>query len=141
MANNAPILVGAVRNTGVKLSSAAVSVDGVGSTPLFTADATNGSRIHSLLAVPTGTLATDVVARFFIEKGGTYWILSEKAVPAYTPAANVPAPATSFLEYADMPFLDPADRFLTLGPGDSLYVALLGAPANAIHFLCMGGDY
>ena len=40
-----------------------------------------------------------------------------------------------------MPFLDAADRYLTLGPGESLYVSLLTIPDSAIHMTCHGGDY
>jgi len=142
MAGNAsPIFVGTPRNTGAKISGAATNVDGSGSTSLFTADATNGSRLHAIAATPTDTLSAAVVARFFIEEGSTYHILAEKAIPAYTPSAGSAAPTTSFLEWADMPFLDQAEPFLTLDPGQTLYVALLTAPTNTVHFLAMGGDY
>ncbi len=141
MANSAPIFVGQPRNEGVKLSTNATNVDGASSTLLFQADPTNGSRIHSLSAVPTGALTSPVVVRFFLENGSTYWIIGEKTLPGYTVTSGVGAPTTSFLEYGDLPFLDPADRFLSLGPGDSLYVALLDVPDNPVHFICCGGDY
>lgn len=139
--NAAPIFVGVPRNEGIKLSSNATNVDGSGSTALFTADSTNGSRIHAISATPTGNLSAAVVARFFIEQASTYWILGEKAIPSYTASAGVPAPTTSFLEFGDMPFLDASERWLTLAPGQTLYAALLTVPTNAIHFLCHGGDY
>lgn len=139
--NSSPIFVATPRNEGVKITTAASNVDGASSTLLFQADATNGSRLHAIAATPTGTLSANTVLRFFIEQGGVYHILAEKAVPAYTPAAGVPAPTTSFLEYGDMPFLDPSERFLTLQPGEGLYVAALTAPDTAIHCIAMGGDY
>jgi hypothetical protein len=142
MAGNAsPIFVGVPRNTGIKLSTTALDVNGSGSTVLFTADATNGSRVHAISATPAGELGDTVVARLFLNKSGTYYLLSEKAIAAYTVVTDVPAPTTSFLEYGDMPFIDPSDRFLTLGPGDSLTVSLLRLPDSAIHFICHGGDY
>ena len=139
--NSTPLLVGAVRNKAIKMSTAATDDNGSGSTLLFTADATNGSRIHALSATPTATLSAAVVIRFFLEEAGTYWLLGEKTIPAYTEATGVAAPTTSFLEYADMPFLDPADRFLALGPGQQLFAALLVAPTNPIHIVAQGGDY
>lgn len=142
MAGNAsPIFVGVPRNTGIKLSTSALDVNGSGSTSLFTADATNGSRVHAISVTPVGSLGDAVVVRIFLNKSGTYYLLTEKAIPAYTETADVPAPTTSILEYGDMPFIDPSDRFLTLGPGDSLAISLLRIPGSALHFVCHGGDY
>ena len=141
MANVTPIFVAIPRNRSIKLTTNATDDNGSGSTLLFQADATNGSRIHAISATPAGSLSAAVVARFFVEEGSTYWILGEKSIPAYTETATVPAPSTSFLEYGDMPFLDPADRFLTLGPNQALYVSLLTVPDSSIHMTCCGGDY
>lgn len=141
MANSSPIFVAVPRNRSIKLSTNATDDNGSGSTLLFQAEATNGSRVHAISAVPVGSLSSAVVVRFFLEEGGTYWDIAEKTIPAYTETATVPAPATSFLEYGDMPFLDPADRYLTLGPNQALYVSLMAIPDASIHFTCFGGDY
>lgn len=136
-----PIFVGSIHNGSAKLSTSATAVDGTGSTLLFTADVANGSRIHALTAVPTNNLSAAVVARFFILNGGVYTIIAEKAIPAYTQATGAAAPVTNFMEFADMPFLDPTDKFLSLAAGEKLYVALLATPTNQVHISAMGGDY
>lgn len=141
MANSTPMFVGALRTETLKLATQATDVDGAGSSLLFAGDVTNGSRIHGLSAIPTNDLSAAVVARLFIEDSGVYTILGEKAIPAYTAATGSAAPITNFLEYADLPFLDPGDKFLMLGPGQKLYVSLLVTPTNTIHFTAQGGDY
>jgi len=139
--NIRPIFIRAPRITGTKLSTAATDVDGSGSTLLYTADATYGSRVHALSINPTDDLSANVVFRLFIRKSSTYYILVEKVIPSYTETATVAAPMTSVLEYGDIPFLDPAEKYLVLGPGEDLYGAVLTTPTNPVHILVHGGDY
>lgn len=141
MANNSPIFVGTPRNEGIVLSTASTETNGSTSTTLYTADPNNGSRIHGISAVYTGSQASPIVLRIFISDGATRWIISEKTIPAYTAIGGVAAPSVSFVEYGDMPFLDPADRFLTLGPNGFLSVAFLTVPDSPFHIVAHGGDY
>lgn len=139
--NTVPIFVKIPRGNFVKLTTGVDNIDGSGSTLLFTADAINGSRIHALSITPSGTISAACVVRVFLRKINIYYLLFEVGVPTSTSSTSVAVPTYNCLEYANLPFIDPADRFLALGPGEDLYVAVRTSPTNALHVSAMGGDY
>lgn len=141
MANNAPIFVKQPRNSSVKLITGAASADGVGSSLLFQSDTTNGSRVHAVSAVYAGTITTTTVLRLFLETGGTYHLIAERALAAFAQAQGVASPVFSLLEYAYAAYLDPSDRFLTLDSGDALYVSIIDTIEANLHVSAFGGDY
>lgn len=140
-ANAQPIFVKTPRNSAVKIITGVTDDDGSGATLLFTADATNGSRIHAITCTPAGTVTTTAVIRIFLKIGSTYYLLIEKDIPSYTQATGSPAPCINLLDSVYADFLDPADRFLTLGAGDALYVATYNTTEAYLHITAMGGDY
>lgn len=140
-ANTQPIFVKAPRNAGVKIITGQTDDDGSGSTLLFTADATNGSRIHAITCTYAGTVTTTAVIRLFLKIGSTYYLVLEKDIPTYTQATGAPSPCVNLLDSVYSDFLDPADRFLTLAPGDALYVATYNTTEAYLHITAWGGDY
>lgn len=140
-ANAQPIFVGTVRNHSCSIITGYTTADGANSTLLYQADATNGSRIHAISAVFSGTISTQSVVRLWLYTPTTYSLISEQQLPIYTQAAGVPAPAVSLLDYANQPYLDPADRYITLDAGDALYVSLYTTIETHMHVTAFGGDF
>lgn len=141
MANAQPIFVAQPRNESIKLSSAADDEDGAGSTELFQAGNTDGSRLHAINALPVGDQSSLNVIRLYLSSSGVKTLIAEAPVPQYTNAQGSPAPNINLLDYTYNPQIDPADRYITLDSGDSLFVALVDTPDNPIHITAWGGDY
>jgi len=140
-ANAQPIFVGKLRNSSVSVSIGSTSADGSGSIKLFQADITNGSRVHAISCVHTDDISSATVARLWIENATNYTLISEIPIPLYNRVVGVPAPIASLLDYVYAEYLDPADRFLTLAPGDSLYISVYDTVESALHVTAWGGDY
>lgn len=140
-ANAQPIFVAQPRNESIKIITGQTSADGSGSTSLFQAETNEGSRVHAIVGVFAGTVSTSTVLRIFLNSGGVYHIVVEMSLPTYTQAAGTPSPVISVLDYAVSNFLDPADRYLSLDPGDTLYAAVYNTIESNLHLTAFGGDY
>ena len=141
MANAQPIFVGSPRNKSVKLITGYPDPDGASSVELFQADSVNGSRIHAINAVLSDTTSTATVLRLFLEIAGSYHIVAEVPIPTYTETQGVAATNINVLDYAYAGYLDPTDRYLTLGSANSLYVSILETIESDLHVTAWGGDY
>lgn len=140
-ANAQPIFVGSVRNKSVNIITGATGGSGVGSSLLYQAGIVDGSRIHAISAVYEGTVTTQTILRLWRENASVYTLIAEIPLPLYTQVTGVPSPTLSLLDYAYSEFLDPADRFLTLQAGDSLYISVYDTIENNLHCTAWGGDY
>jgi len=140
-ANAQPIFVGGIRNSSIELLLGSTTADGSGTIKLFQADVDNGSRVHAISAVHSDAISTASVIRLWIENATNYHLISEIPVPLYNRISGVPAPVASLLDYVYAEYLDPADRFLTLAPGDSLYASLYTTIESPLHITAWGGDY
>jgi len=86
-------------------------------------------------------VSSSSVLRLWLENATTYTLISEIPIPLYNRVSGVPAPVLSLLDYVYAEYLDPADRFLTLAPGDSLYVSVYDDVTSPVHITAWGGDY
>jgi len=142
MSSNAqPIFVGSVRNESAKIITGSTAESGSGSTKLFQADPTNGSRIHAISGLFADTVTTLTVCRLWLESSGLYTLIASIPLPTYTQASGVPAPVINLLDADHIEFIDPVDRFLTLDAGDSLYVSVYDDIESNLHVTAWGGDY
>lgn len=139
--NKEPIFVAKPRTQGASISTGATAVDGTGSTIIFQAHATVGSRIHAITAIPTGTISTNTVIRLFHVIGSTYYILCEIACPTPTVAQGTPISSINLLDYVALPALDPVDRFLLLNNTDAVAVSVLQTIEAPLHVIAFGGDF
>ena len=135
-ANTSPIFVRAVRNAGISSgTSANTNKDGTGSVvTVFTADATNGSKIEKVRLTHMGTNVATVV-RFFVNNGSSNgtatnnWLVKEVTMAANT---NSEVAASTAVEVA----LD-----LVLPAGYKLNATIGTAIAAGIMLVAEGGDY
>lgn len=118
--------------TGVNANTA---LDGTGTVAtVFTADATNGSRIETVTLQHLGTNVATVV-RFFVNNGSTNATATNNAlVNEITMAAN-----TLSQTAASVPVSWNAN--LVLKPGYKLNVTIGTAVASGIMVTAVGGDY
>lgn len=140
-ANAQPIFVGELRNESCTVVTGTDLEDGTGTTELFAAHATNGSRIHAISGVYFGSVSTNTVLRLWIESATSYILIAEIALPLYTKAAGSPSPVLNLLDYVSVTYIDPADRFLTLDAGDTIYVSVVDTIESNLHITAFGGDY
>jgi hypothetical protein len=135
-ANQAPIFsaVGKIGFAVVSISNGTRDLSTGTIYLLFTAHATNGSRVEKLVIQPRGTGAATVF-RLFINNGGTPTdaanniLYKEFSIPATT------ASETAALSTIEIP-LD-----LVLPPGYRLYATIGTAVAAGLGVTVVGGDY
>lgn len=135
-ANTSPIFLKAPNvqyiTTGVNANTA---LDGTGTVAtVFTADATNGSKIENVTLEHLGTNVATVV-RFFVNNGSSNTTAGNNAlVYEVTMAAN-----TLSQTAASVPMTWPANLYLK--PGYKLNVTIGTAIAAGIMVFAQGGDY
>jgi len=119
-------------STGVNANTA---LDGTGTVAtVFTADATNGSKIENVSLYHLGTNVATVV-RFFVNNGSTNATTTNNAlVYEVTMAAN-----TLSQTAASVPMAWAANLYLK--PGYKLNVTIGTAIAAGIMIFAQGGDY
>lgn len=119
-------------STGVNANTA---LDGTGTVAtVFTADATNGSKIENVSLYHLGTNVATVV-RFFVNNGSTNATVTNNAlVYEVTMAAN-----TLSQTAASVPVTVPINLYLK--PGYKLNVTIGTAIAAGIMVFAQGGDY
>jgi hypothetical protein len=117
------------------LTAANTAKDGTGTVlTLFTADATNGSRLDRIRMRPAGT-NTASVARFFINNGGATTSASNNSF-----LFDVSLPSTTLTELAALNDLELPCNFV-LPPGYRITCAIGTAVAAGWAFTALGGDY
>lgn len=135
-ANTSPIFLKQTNiqyvSTGVNANAA---LDGTGTVAtVFTADATNGSKIESVTLTHMGSNVATVV-RFFVNNGATNATATNNALVAeFTMAANTLSQVA-----ASVPMTWAAN--LLLKPGFKLNVTIGTAIAAGIMVAAQGGDY
>lgn len=135
-ANTTPIFL---KQPNVQYSSTGLNAntafDGTGTvTTVFTADATNGSKIEDVFLWHLGTNVATVV-RFFVNNGSTNATASNNAlIQEVAMAAN-----TASQTGASTPMVWRAN--LVLKPGYKLNVTIGTAIASGIMVSAVGGDY
>ncbi len=86
-----PIFAQAVRHAAAAISTANTNRDGSGTVgTIFTANATNGSRVDRVDIAATGSTTAGVV-RLFIHNGSASFLWKELLVTAITPSATIAA--------------------------------------------------
>jgi hypothetical protein len=135
-ANTTPIFCKQTKAQWSNLSGSAVTTyDGADANvkTIFTADATNGSRIDTVYIQPTAT-NTATVVRFWINNGSTpataanNTLIHEELITAYTSSQTSLAPVTVW--YAN----------LVLPAGYKL-LAAQGVATGVMAVTAVGGDY
>lgn len=135
-ANNNPIFVKTVRASWVSTgTSANTARDGTGTVAtVFTADATNGSKIEDVVLEHLGSNVQTVV-RFFINNGSTNATAANNSlVHEETMLAN-----TLDNTAASFPIIWKAN--MVLPAGYKLNVVIGTAIASGIQVTALGGDY
>lgn len=117
-------------------TAANTNFDGTGTvTTVFTADATNGSKIETVYLTHLGTNVATVV-RFFINNGSTNTTAANNAlVHEETMAANTASQTAASTQVIWTP------QNLVLKPGYKLNVTIGTAIASGIMVAAVGGDY
>lgn len=134
--NNAPIFSKIARVEWVNgLSAANIAKDGTGAvSPVFTAEATNGSYLQKLIVRPRGTNVASVL-RVFINNGLTNATATNNVM-----IAELGLPATTNTEVAALAGLELALN-IPVPPGYVVIVTLGTAVAGGYAVAAMGGDY
>jgi hypothetical protein len=135
-ANTSPIFVKAPHIEYATTGTAAnTNLDGTGTVvTVFTADATNGSKIETVSMWNMGTNVSTVV-RFFVNNGATNVTATNNAlVQEFTWAANTVAQNA-----ASTPVVWQANLYMK--PGYKLNVTIGTAIAAGIMVAAQGGDY
>lgn len=124
--------------SGVATTTAAIgTITGLAPTNtvlLFTADATDGSIITNMSAIPRATAAANVLVLFSSKDGGTNkYVILMKTAAAQTISTTALATAIDFGYTLAAP--------LYLAPGESLYVGnTVADPASGYAWQCRGRD-
>jgi hypothetical protein len=130
--NTSPIFVNVPSTqTNTTGTSANTALDGSGTiTTVFTADATDGSKIDKVYLRHLGTNVATVV-RFFVDRtgSGTWKLIHEETMAANTLSQTA----------ASVPVVWVAD--LALQPGGKLGCTIGTAIAAGIQITAVGGDY
>jgi hypothetical protein len=135
-ANTTPIFCRALRSSWSLLSTSAVTgMDGTDANvkTIFTADATNGSKIETVYIQPNAT-NTATVVRFWVNNGSTpataanNTLVHEELVVANTISQTSAASANVW------------QANLILPPGYKL-LAAQGVATGVMHVTAVGGDY
>lgn len=130
MAGNIDPIYGRVyRNPRVALTTGNNTTTGADATLLFTADATNGSRLQRLLVMPVGSNVATLLRIFIATAGANFRLLRDFPMPAYTLSA------TNGAFPVDIPLP------LGLAPGEQIYVQLATAVAGGIHITAEAMDF
>lgn len=134
-ANFAPIYPRIAKASWVTMTAANTAKDGTGTVgTVFTADATNGSRLDRIKCRPLGTNVASV-ARFFINNGATNATAGNNSF-----FTDVSLPAITNSEVAAQTDLE-VQLNVALPPGYKINVALGTAVAAGWAFTGVGGDY
>jgi len=132
-----PLFIGAYRNVGTIRTNANTTASQV----IFTADATNGSRVHAINIYSDDTASQ--TARLILNDGSTDTELYTVTVPAQAGDLDATNPI-SLLNETKLDILDASPgRFLTLGAGDSLKIATTGTvtASKSMKVSVFAGDY
>lgn len=135
-ANTSPIFLKSVRDsyitTGVNANTA---FDGTGTVAtVWTADATNGSKIEDIYLQHLGTNVTTVV-RFFVNNGSSNAVAANNAlIHEETVAANTASQVAASVPISWRPSL-------SLAPGYKLNATIGTAIASGIMITAVGGDF
>lgn len=136
--NTSPIFIGVPRVSFVDLSTSAVtSTDGTDANvkTVFTADATDGSKIEDVYVVHKGTNSSATVVRFWINNGSTAGTASNNTlVYEMTMALNTLSQTS-----ASVPGVWRAN--LVLPAGYKLLAASGTAIAGGMSVTAVGGDF
>jgi hypothetical protein len=137
-ANTTPIFSKAPRASGVALSVSAVTgTDGTDANvkTVFTADATNGSKIEDVYITHSGTNSADTVVRFYINNGADHTVATNNfLVHEETMLANTLSQAAASVQgYFKANFVMP--------PGYKLLAASGAAISGGMSVVAFGGDY
>lgn len=134
-ANLAAIYPRAPKVSWGTLTAANTAKDGTGTVAtIFTADATNGSRVDRVRCRPLGTNVASV-ARFFVNNGATNATAGNNSF-----FVDVSLPAITNSEVAAQTDLE-VQLNVALPPGYKINVALGTAVAAGWAFTGVGGDY
>lgn len=101
---------------------------------VFTADATEGSRVDFLRIMPLGTNVATVM-RVWVNNGGATATATNNRM-----IANITCPATTNSETAALT-QQQVDLDLSLEPGHRLYVTIGTAVSAGFHVTAWGGKY
>lgn len=137
-ANTTPIFSKAPRASGIALSASAVtSTDGTDANvkTVFTADATNGSKIEDVYITHTGTNGTATVIRFWLNNGSSAGTATNNfLIHEETLATNsLSQTAASVQVYFKANFVLPAGYKLLAASGTAI--------SGGVTVVAMGGDY
>ena len=132
-----PLFIGGYRNVATVRTSANTTVAQV----VFTADATNGSRVHAINVYSDDTASQTL--RLILNDGTSDCELYTVTIPAQAGDLDATGPI-SLLNETKLDMLDASPgRFLTLGAGDTLKVATTGTitAAKSVKVAVFAGDY
>jgi len=128
-ANDTPIFGRAYKNPRVTLTTGFATYTGADATLLFTADATNGSRVRRLLVTQRGTNVASVLRVFKAVGAANYALIRELHLPASTASSTV---AVGTYDVS----LD-----LGLEPSAQIYVQLSTTVAGGVDVMAEAMDY
>jgi hypothetical protein len=136
-ANTTPIFLRTPKINFVAMTSTAVTdYTGIDANYAlaFTADATNGSKINSVLVVALGS-ATATVVRFYVNNGTDHTQVANNTLVHEETFATVSTSQVAAVTYVQW------NANLALPPGYKLYVSHGTATASGFAVTAVGGDY
>lgn len=137
-ANTSPIFLKQPAVGFSPLSTSAVSgTDGTDANvkTVFTADATNGSKVEDVYIIPTGNTGNATVVRFWVNNGSAVGTATNNTFVHEEAVAIATLSSTA----AMFPMVWRAN--LVLKPGHKLLAASAAVTSNAIQVTAVGGDY
>lgn len=133
-----PMFPDTIRTQSIEMDNA----DGTTVLDLFTADATNGSRVDKIAITSDDTAAVDL--DLYLHDGTSAFQIGSINVPigAGTTAGATPVAAVSFLNQTTLPFLGD-DLAIHIKAGSKLQIGAQSAitSAKVVHVTVFGGDY
>jgi len=138
--NTSPIFVGKIRNVHTALEDTAYTV-------IFSANATEGSRVERL-CLTTDDSTQENVVNFYLYDGTNHYGIGQAIVPANAGlASDASIPAVDALAASGMEAITMVDgagnRFIEVMNGWSIQAKVVNAQnsGDAIFVTCTGGDY
>jgi hypothetical protein len=134
-ANTTPIFLKQPRASWTTIAAANTAYDGTGTVAtIFTADATNGSKIEDVFVVGAGTSIATVI-RFFVNNGSTNTVASNNTLVHEESVAAITSTQTA----ATTPVVWRAN--LVLPAGYKLNCTLGSSVAGSLIVTAIGGDF
>jgi hypothetical protein len=134
-ANTSPIYTRVGNNDWCNLAAANTAKDGTGTVgTVFTADATNGSYVESVVVRPLASVVATAV-RIFINNGSTNATATNNSLIAEFTLAATTNSEVAAIAGAEIPIRRMLD------PGFKLLVTLGTWSTGSVQFTAMGGDY